>query len=264
MSFVPIVPLAGFAGWAFLDKTQVRQKAAYVAAPEMQRDIGYFKDHIGAVKTADELIADKRLLRVALTAYGLEGDVANPAFVRKILTDGTLKTTALANRLADKRYLEFSKAFGFGDFSTPNTQLSDFASKVTDLFVSRKFETAVGDQSSELRLALTSQRELPALAAKDVSDKTGWYTVLGSPQLKKLFQTAFGLPTAFGNLDIDKQVEVLKDRASRQLGSDAISSFTNPAQVGKLVRLYLLREQTSGSSVQSAAANALTLLQRSV
>ncbi len=116
MTFQPVIPFGGFAGWAFLKRTLPAQQAALQATPANQRDEEYFRANIGKIKSADELISDRRLLQVALTAYGLEGDINNKAFIRKVLSDGTLSENALSNRLADKQYQKLSAAFGFGDF----------------------------------------------------------------------------------------------------------------------------------------------------
>lgn len=114
-----------------------------------------------------------------------------------MLEDGTLKTDALANKLADKSYQKLSSAFGFGNFATPSTQISDFADKIIAAYRARSFEAAVGEQDGNLRLAMNAERELKELAAKSGSDNTKWYTVLGSTPLRKVFETALGLPQAF-------------------------------------------------------------------
>ena len=102
MSFQPILPLSGYTGWGFLKRTMARQQAVQQALPVQQRDEAYFRDRIGKVQTAEQLVSDKRLLRISLTAFGLEADVNSRAFIQKILEGGTLKGDSLANKLADK------------------------------------------------------------------------------------------------------------------------------------------------------------------
>jgi Protein of unknown function (DUF1217) len=260
VSFSPIIAGSGYSAWSFLTRTLPAQKKAFLNDAVLQRDEAYFRDRIGSVDSADKLIGDRRLLSVALTAFGLDGDINGKAFIRKVLTDGTLDPAALSNRLADKRYLEFSKAFGFGDFAQPHTLKSDFPDKILALYEARRFESAVGEQSSEMRLALNAQRELGALATRAISENTKWFTAMGSPPLRTVLQTAFGLPASFAGLDIDKQLETLKSASDRLLGSSDPAQFTDPAQVGKLVRLYLVRAQvqTGQSGGASAALSLLT------
>jgi hypothetical protein len=263
MSFQPVLPLSGFAGWSFLKKTMARQQAAQQSVPAQVRDETYFRDKIGKVKTAEQLVSDKRLLRIALTAFGLEADVNSKAFVQKILEGGTLKEGSLANKLADKQYQKFSAAFGFGDYSTPRTVISTFPDEILSQFRARTFETAVGDQNNAYRLAMNAEREVPALAAKTTSETAKWYAVLGNTPMRNLFQTAFGLPSSFAAIDLDQQVSVMKEKAKATFGADTVSQFSQPAKMDALVRRFLFRSeiQEVGSGT-SPAAIALTLLRR--
>ena len=52
MSFQPVIPLAGIAGWRFLERTQAKQQAAFEKSAELKRDIAYFEEKIGAVDLA--------------------------------------------------------------------------------------------------------------------------------------------------------------------------------------------------------------------
>ncbi|MGB5836409.1 MAG: DUF1217 domain-containing protein [Albidovulum sp.] len=227
----------------------------------IQRDETYFRENIGAIDTAEALVADRRLLSVALGAFGLSGDINNKYFIRKVLEDGTLNSEALGQKLADKRYLELSKAFGFGDFNTPRTKLSYFADEVVAKYETLKFEEAVGEQNDQMRLAMNTERELATIATRNLSPDAKWFTVLGSAPMRQVFQTALGLPSAFASINLDKQLEVIKDRAERFLGSDDVAQFSDPKKVDDLVRLYVLRAQNEGfGGGYTAQSAALTLL----
>src|SRR5690606_39015084 len=89
MSFQPTIPMGGLAGWRFLERTAAAQRAAFERGPELARDIAYFQERIAAVGSAEELVADRRLLKVALGAFGLEDEIDKKAFVRKVLEGGT-------------------------------------------------------------------------------------------------------------------------------------------------------------------------------
>lgn len=263
MTFVPALPLSGYAGWKLLQRTMTVQSATLAASPEQKRDEAYFRAHIGQVATADQLVSDRRLLKVALGAFGLGADIDNRYFIRKVLGDGTLKTGALATRLADKKYQRLSAAFGFGDFSTPRTRLSTFADEILSAYRTRSFEEAVGQQDENMRLALNARRELGLLAAKSSSENTKWYTILGDGPLRAVFETALGLPKAFGQLDVDQQLGMIRQKARAQLGSDSVTQFTDGAATERLVRRFLTRAEVAGFAAStSPAQTALTLLRR--
>lgn len=263
MSFQPILPLSGFTGWSFLKRTMARQQVAQQAAPAQQRDEAYFRGKIGKVTTAEQLVSDKRLLRIALTAFGLEGDLNSTAFVRKVLEGGTLKEGSLANKLADKQYQKFSSAFGFGDYSVPRTKISTFPDEILSAFRARSFETAVGDQNNTYRLALNAEREVAAVAAGSSSDNAKWYTILGNQPLREVFQTALGLPKSFASIDIDQQLSVLKTRTQAAFGAETVTQFKDPARMEALVRRYITRaEMQDQGAASSSSAIALQLLSR--
>jgi hypothetical protein len=261
MSFQPIAPFGGLAGWAFLQRTSAAQQEALAQSAPVKRDTDYFRDNIASITSAEQLVEDPQLLRVALGAFGLQDDSQNKFFIQKVLSDGTLDDAALANKLSDSRYKELSEAFGFGDFDVPRTALSTFPDEIINAFEARSFEVAIGEADQNLRLAMTLERELTDLAARDVSDNTKWFNVLGNPPLREVFETAFNLPSGFANLDIDKQLETIKDYADRRLGSSEISQFTDPAQRERLTENFLLSAQLGQNSASGSGSIALTLLQ---
>lgn len=264
MSFQPALPIGGYAGWTFLKRTETAQRAAFERSPELARDEAYFRERIGSVRTAEALVSDRRLLKVALGAFGLDGDINNRFFIRKVLEDGTLKPGALGNRLADKQYAALSAAFGFGDFSVPRTQLSTFPDQILSAYKSRQFEAAVGTRDATMRLALNAEREVKALASRSMSDEAKWFTVMGNRPMRAVFETALRLPTSFGALDIDRQLDVLRDKTRAAFGRADFAQFADPAGLDRLVRRYLVMAEigaTVPSGGFSGAAAALTLLQ---
>lgn len=262
MSFQPVIPLGGMAGWAFLQRTQASQKEAFTASPVMQRDIKYFRENINKVSTAKQLVEDHQLLKVALGAYGLDDDIGNKYFIQKVLEDGTLETDDLSNKLSDKRYYEMARDFGFGDYGTPRTQISDFSDSTIDAYKNRQFEIAVGEQDRNLRLSMTLERDLGGILEKSTSDDGKWYSVMGNPPLRNIFETAFGLPSSFGTLDLELQLDTFREKAETYFGDSTLEQFSDPAKMQELNRLFLMRSEiANGSAGLSSGAIALTLLQ---
>lgn len=263
MSFQPLLPFSGYSGWSFLKRTMARQQAVQQALPAQQRDEAYFRDRIGKADTAEKLVNDKRLLRIALTAFGLEGDVNSKAFIQKILEGGTLKEGSLANKLANKQYQKLSAAFGYGDFSVPRTAISTFPDEILSQFKTRRFEKDVGAQNNSYRLALNAEREISDLASKSSSEKAKWYSLLGNPPLREVVQTAFGLPKSFASIDLDQQVATLQAKTDAAFGSPDLVQFKDPAKLDALIRRFVLQSEIQDQAASlSPAANALALLRR--
>lgn len=262
MSFQPILVGDGLPGWQFLQRTLARQTEAQAKSPAQQRDAEYFTRNIGNVPSASALVEDRRLLRVALGAFGLEADINSRFFIKQVLESKTGDTTGLAARLTDSRYRDLARAFGFGDRPGGNTDAANFASGILARFQRQQFENSVGESSNTLRLALNAQRNLTDLASAQSTDTTKWLRILGNPPLRQVFETALGLPTSFGKLDVDRQLSEVQDKAKRQLGIKSITDLAEPGLQEKLIQRFLLRAQVQGVGTATGAALALQLLQR--
>ncbi len=260
MSFQPVVPFGGYAGWQFLTKTMAAQKAAFDNSTVQQRDADYFTANIGKVTSADQLVADPKLLKVALGAFGL-GDQANSTYlIKQVLTQGSNNSTALANQLTDKRYLALARAFNFGDTTTPKTQSAGFAAQIVSAYQNQQFGAAIGTQDSNLQLALSMQTDLANLASTGSSETTKWYLMMGNPSMRTVFETAMGLPTSFVSLNLDQQLTVFQDKAQQMFGDSSVSQFSDPTKVDQLVKDFLVRNGDTSASQSSAGSIALALL----
>jgi hypothetical protein len=218
--FTPVIPSTGLVGWRFLQRTYDSQFNAFTQSVQLNRSTDYFIENIGKISSAKELVSDRRLLEVALGAFGLQDDIDNRFFIQKILEEGTTADDALANRFSDNRYKDLSKAFGLGPGEQSNLKEQDFVSDIVERFQANSFEIATGAQDDSMRIALFVQREMPSLAGADMSNDAKWFTVMGQPPLRAAFEKALNLPPSFGQADIDQQLVVFKQRARTVFGSD--------------------------------------------
>lgn len=263
MTFQPIIPSTGLVGWKLLSRTLNTQIETFASSATQKRDSDYFRENISTVVTAEQLVDDRRLLRVALEAFGLQDDLTNTYFVKEILAQGTSDPEALANRLADDRYAKFSEAFGFGELALPKTLQPDFADGLIDRYTRASFEISVGDQDEDLRLALNASREIEELSQEDSTNDTKWLLIMGTPPLRQVFETSFNLPNSFGQLDLDQQLETLKEKSSERFSTEDVSDFSDPERRERLVEQFLLQSQLKSSSNYSGMSVALQLLQAS-
>ena len=99
----------------------VKPSADYIEA-----ETDYYAANISRVKSIDALLADKRLLAVAMAAYGLDAAAESPETVRAMLQGGVTDPNSPANKLTDKRYAEFVAAFNFvehGELTTARSEV---------------------------------------------------------------------------------------------------------------------------------------------
>jgi len=260
MPIQPLIPSQGLAGWKFLQNTLDKQVETFNKSPDIQLDIDYFNENAGEVETLDDLMSDRRLLKVALGAFGLGEEINKGAFVRKILEEGTADRSSFANRLANTDYLALAENFAVD--TEGKLSISDnLKSQVSDSYQERRFESEVGNVDNSLRVALNFKREIETYAGQGQSERGGWFRVLGSVPMRTIIEGAFNLPSEFAALDVDKQVDILTDKAQQRFGEKSIDVFTDPEKVEDVINQYLLREQiNNGPSGFTSGSTALALL----
>jgi hypothetical protein len=258
--FKPATPIGGYAGWKLFERTIVRQREAFANSASIKRDIAYFKEKVAKVETPADLIADRRLLSVALGAFGLESEIGKKAIIRRVMEEGTLDPKSFANRLNDPRWKAFAKAFSFGDLIPPAFDASFFRDDIAVRFRERAFEAAVGDSNQSFRLAMNFKREIKAIAEGQNVDKVGWLQIMGQRPLRAVVEAALGLPQSIGALDIDRQRAIFEEKAAQVFGSESARLFLDEDNVETAIRRFLTSEAAAtgdGASVRGSAALAM-------
>ena len=248
------IGISGIAGWRVLERIETRQVEATAKDPVIQRATTYFRDNLTEDMTAEDLVGDYKMLQVALGAFGLEDDIANKAFIRKVLESDIGDRASLVNRLSDKRYLKLAQEFQ----SLDDTEATSEA--VTEAYVQRQFEKRVGEGNESYRLALNARNEMKDFANRTSSDKTMWYEVLGNEALREVFQTAFGFGSAIANLSVDRQLEDFMSASERILGSSSFTEIGTDEVIDRLVTRYLALSQVQSATSSNRYSAALTLL----
>ncbi|MGG7566702.1 DUF1217 domain-containing protein [Rhodovulum sp. DZ06] len=262
MSFQPSVPLSGIGGWKLLQRTEATQRAAFETSPQIARDIQYFKDNIASADTAEKLVSDPRLLKVALGAFGLEEEAFKKALIQRALEDGSTDPNSIAVKMVDPRWKRFSAGFGYGDLLGAKTGYIGFGDKIAKQYLDRQFDLAVGESDDSLRLALNFRREISRYANGAQPDGYTWFEALGDRPVRAVLEKAFGLPTEFGKLDIDRQRDEMKDRMRDMSGTSSLAGFNDPEVVEKALTRFLARTAAeSGPNATTRGMAALTMLQ---
>jgi hypothetical protein len=259
--FQPIVIGTGLVAWRNLQRTLPDQLAAFSQGAEQERLTSEFKEKASSLTSADAVVEDRQVLRVALGAYGLQDDLDNRYFINRILSEGTTDDDALANRMADSRYERLASDFALDGLSQFVGILPSKAEEITEQFNAQSFALAVGDVNENLRLALNAETELSRIAELDTSDDAKWYLVMGNAPLRSVIESALSLPSSFAQLDIDTQLDVFREKALSAFGVEEIDELAGDEVKAKVIDLFLLKEQLNEGQSLSSQNIALQLLQ---
>jgi len=167
-----------------------------------------------------------------------------------VLDEGVAERTAFARRINNEDYIEFATAFDFtnGDLELNSLEIDNIKQAYED----ETFEIALGDVDNNMRLALNFQREISDLANRGLSEAGGWFKAMGSVPLRTVLESAFNMPEGFSQLNIDKQKELLSDKANSLFGGKGVEVS---------IRRFLLQEQiAAGPAPGTPGLAALTIL----
>lgn len=102
--------------------------------PLVQRETEYYLENISKVKTIEEFVEDERLFNYAMKAHGLADMAYAKAFMVKVLEEGVRNEDSFANRLSDKRYVEFARTFDFEQYGEDATTFNPAREKTIELY----------------------------------------------------------------------------------------------------------------------------------
>lgn len=259
MPLTPVISGSGLAAWNFLKATEDNQITAFNRSPDIERDVQYFRENITEINSLDEFMSDRRLLKVALGAFGLGEEINKGAFVRKVLEEGTLDQSAFAVRLNNPDYLDMAEKLPV--FDGLMSVSSNTAEEIISDYRVREYEVAVGEVDNDMRLALNFRREMSELASSDLTESAGWFKVMASVPMRTVLEGAFNLPSSFSQLDIDRQREILSDKAQSLYGESSVEVFQDTDKMESAIQRFLLRQQIEqGPSANTPGFAALSIL----
>lgn len=259
--FQPVTSIGGIAGWEFLKRTQARQEDSFSRTPGIRQVTTKFAEDFGKLRTADALVENRQSLSVVLGAFGLQEDIDNRAFIRKVITDGVIERGALANRLADKRYRALARELSHLAPGGTGAAPERLTASLIKRYKATEFEIAVGTSNETLRFSLAYARKMPEIVEGLRTDIAGWFQILGDPPTRRVLETALGFPSEFGALAIDDQVTRLRNAVLKRFDVSSVRDLATPDMIETVTRRFLLMDQMRESqAAMSGAAVALSIL----
>ncbi|NVK13246.1 MAG: DUF1217 domain-containing protein [Rhodobacteraceae bacterium] len=203
-------------------------------------------DKLDSLSTATELVFDLNLFEASLDIFGLSHRDSDFNVMIKTLDSDLSSEISYANLHHDKNMKAMAYAFSFNKGEVAQDYPDGFADELADLYTTRQFEIEIGNSDPNMRLALALERELQAVADEGGSENAHWYNIMGSPPLRTIFETALALPSGFGQLDLERQLVEMKDRAFSSFGTTHPADLLEPDMLDQFRRRFLLMTDLGG------------------
>jgi len=216
--------------------------------PMVERDVAYYLENIGNVKSVQEFVDDYRLFSFAMKAHGLEDMTYAKAFMKKVMEGGT-EEGSFAYSLTDSRYTEFAETFDFNRFSDAATAFTKAQQGVVDKYLRQTLEEQAGNDNEGVRLALYFERKADSIS--------NFYQVLADPALAQVVRTSLGLPDSIASADIDKQVEMISEKID-------LETLGDPEKLNKLLQRFTAMWDVTNQSGSPELASIAQIFNTSV
>ncbi|WP_418135971.1 DUF1217 domain-containing protein [Agrobacterium sp. El2ro-1b] len=210
-----------------------------------EKEVGYYREKMGTLETADQLLADRRLLDFMLVAERIDPKSITTDYLKKIFKSDLKDPKSFANTEKDPRFRALAGSFNFdgkGNISaTARQPIQNNRSlmETRDKYVRQKLEERAGEENSGVRLALYFKRMAGGISSA--------YDILADKALSEVTRTALGIPAETANAKVDAQAKMIEKRLK-------IKDLQDPKKVEKLVNRFLMTFEANNSGSEPRIA----------
>ena len=259
MVYQPVIPLSGYGGWKFLESTFDKQLEGFSDSASVRNDREYFQQKMSSPVEMEDFLSDKRLMRIALTAFDLGGEEWKVGYVRHVMEEAADPDSTFLKRLNNPSYTNFAKAFAVKDGKISLSE--DVRAQLADDFEMASFRSAVGEVDNNMRLSLNYKDKIATLANEESSESAILYKLLGDVPVRTVLETALNLPSEMRKLDVEQQAGILKERLLSVFSISRVSDLAKEDVVEKAIqRFHAMDSISQAQSSMSPGSVALTLL----
>ncbi|MCI0467532.1 MAG: DUF1217 domain-containing protein [Beijerinckiaceae bacterium] len=231
-------------------KDYSKSLAGAAAEAVAARETKYFLQHIGKVKTVDDLIKNNKLYSYVMKAFGLSDMMHAKGLIRKVLEGGVASPKSLANTLHDPRYKALAATFDFAARGADTTSSPSLQQITVNNYNEQSLEARAGRDNQGAQLALYFRRMAPKV--------TSAYGILGDKSLLKVVQIALGLPPSMSLLNIDIQAKMIT-------GQLKIADVHDPGKLQKFIqRFTAVYDSQNTAAAPASPASALLVSPRGI
>ncbi len=212
-----------------------------------EKDTTYYLKTLADIDSVSDLLANRKMIDIALVARGLEPEKLTDEYLAKIFHSDLSDPKSFANTQSDPRFAEIVASFNFDKegnvarLATIGPQKRDQLLETQNKYLQQNLETQQGDTNPGVRLALYFQRKAGSI--------TSAYDILADKALSEVFRTIFNLPDSVGSMEVDQQAKVVEKYLK-------LKDLADPVKLEKLLgRFSVMYDlKTNGQSTSPALA----------
>lgn len=230
-----------------LDATQTREMKLIQDSPANARAIQKFKDQVGSISTAKDLVKNYDVYSFVMRAYNLKDQMFGKAMIQKILESDKTQPGSLISKMTDSRFTTFYDAMGFTANGTQNSNFANPAwqDKVVQRFVQQTYINDEAKQNATVGVALEFRQKAPSVKS--------WYDILKDKNMGAFMRRVLNIPDGVVNQTLDQQVKIFQQKYD-------ITKLQDPAQIQTLVQKYVIMSDAQNAAATTANNPAVSLV----
>jgi pyruvate/oxaloacetate carboxyltransferase len=214
------------------------------AQPDVRQAIKQFTQAVNSAKSVTQLLASPTVMKVLLTANGMQDQIGFTALATKALTSDLSNPKSLANVLTDTRWKTLAKSLNLAVNGLKGIQTPGVIAAIAAGYTKAVWETGEDAVAPGLSAALDFKARASTMTSID--------QILGDRSIRSVVTTALRIPQqiAFQNLAAQENA------ISRRLD---ITKLQDPKFVETFAQQYLIANAGSASAVSAPDLTTLAI-----
>jgi len=208
------------------------QTKVFEAQPTVVRDLVTFSEDITSIKSVEDLMNNRIVLNMVLSAFQLETEIDKPAMVKKILTESPTNDESLVNRLVEPRWTKLAESLYPLNSDPDFFQKQENVDAILTGYKTNEYEKFQGENADGVREAMYFKR-----LAGGIETVT---QIIADKAIMKVVRVGLGLPESFQGLSFDQQLERLERMVD-------IEDFKDPEKIDEMIDRFLIFTQVNNN-----------------
>jgi hypothetical protein len=214
------------------------------AQPDVQQAINQFTQAVNSAKSVTQLLANPAVMKVLLTANGMQDQIGYTALATKALTSNLSDPKSLANVLTDTRWKSMAQSFNFATNGLKAIQTPAVIASITAGYTKAVWEAGQDTVAPGLSSALDFKARASTMTSVD--------QILGDPTIRSVVTTALGIPQQIAFQDLTAQENAISSRLD-------VTKLQDPKFVETFAQRYLIANAGSTSAASTPDLTTLAI-----
>jgi hypothetical protein len=214
------------------------------AQPDVRMAIKQFTQAVNAAKSVTQLLANPAVMKVLLTANGMQDRLSYTALARKALMSDLTDPNSLANKLTDTRWKAMAKSLNFPANGLKSIQSPAVIAEITAAYTKATWEAGEDAIAPGLSKALDFKARAATMTSVD--------QILGDPSIRSVVTTALGIPLQIAFQTIGAQEKAISTRLD-------VRKLQDPKFVETFAQRYLIANSGSASAHSTSDVTTLSV-----